>query len=330
MTPEFANLVNPTFHYVLALVDRLQRGESINLEFERNRIRGELQDSDITVASPDYAVSRDDYNIAKRALVYWVDEVMTVADHRWKDLGLEIEFYGTRDRAWEFYVRAETEARNRHPDVVETFYLALVLGFVGDIRDAFLNQMRGRPLPGNVEDPEKARQLFGKDLSRQIRQAQPGSGPPAPQLMGDVRPLLGGKLFSVAMGSLVLALLLLGLLFALSPADKPDGKKKTRTSEYSHPWALNSDMEAFTSHSSVILPNHDSSNLHAKSTASTGLSPANFRPRDRCPVHLQDESNSHAASIYSGIAAAPTAESALRTARPGLARHAVGSLPGPT
>ncbi len=228
MTPEFAHLVNPTFHYVLSLVDKLDNGQSLNLEFERNRIRGELQDADLTVASPDYPVSRDDFNVAKRALVYWVDEVMTVADHQWKNIGLEIELYGTRDRAWEFYVRAETEARNRHPDVVETFYLALVLGFIGDIRDAFLNQMRGRPLPGNVDDPEKARQLFGKDLSRQIRQSQPGSGPAASQLMGDVRPLLGGKLFSVAMGSLVLALMLLGLLVALLPKEKPE-KKKAKT-----------------------------------------------------------------------------------------------------
>lgn len=215
MTPEFAHLVNPTFHYVLSLVDRLQNGGDVNLEAERNRIRGEMQDAELTVSSPDHPVKKDDFDVARRALIYWVDEVLSVADHRWKDLILEDEIFGSRQRAWQFYFHAESQARNCHPDVIETFYLSMVLGFVGDIRDAFLNHLR-RPLPGNVDDPEKARQVYGKDLSRQIRQSQPGSGPPAPQLMGDVRPLMGGKLFTVAMGSLVLVAAVLGLVVLLT------------------------------------------------------------------------------------------------------------------
>ncbi|MDA1013891.1 MAG: DotU family type IV/VI secretion system protein [Planctomycetota bacterium] len=228
MTPEFAHLVNPTFHYVLALVDRLENGGDVKLEYERNRIRGELQDAELTVSSPDHPVSKDDFDIARRALVYWVDEVLSVADPRWKDLILEDELYGSRQRAWQFYVYAESQARNCHPDVIETFYLSMVLGFVGDMRDAFLNHLR-RPLPGNVDDPEKARQVYGKDLSKQIRQSQPGSGPQAPQLLGNVRPLMGGKLFSVAMGSLVLVLLVLALILAL-PKDK-NLKSKSKQSD---------------------------------------------------------------------------------------------------
>lgn len=192
MTPHFADLVNPTFRYVLDLVERIENGEHPGLEDERNTIREELDQAEMTAASPNSPVKAEDFRLAKLALVYWVDEVMTEAELDWGDYTLEREYFGSKDRAWKFYVDGELKARNSSADVIETWYLALVLGFHGDIQNAFREHLK-RDLPGSATDPDEARTRWARDLARQIRshRVRDLAGEP---LEGDVRPLTGTSL----------------------------------------------------------------------------------------------------------------------------------------
>lgn len=214
MTPEFANLVNPIFHRVLDLMDRLERGERPDLEHERNLIRNELEDAELTAASPESPVRLEEFQLAKRALIYWIDEVLTVANPDWKEITLEREYYGTRDRAANFYVEGELKARRSSPDVVETWYLAMVLGFVGDIGEAYDRHHLNRPLPGGTTNKDEARKFWAAELARQIRQPATSelSGEP---LQGDVSPLYGTAFLQTAAAFLTVAVLAFAVLLVL-------------------------------------------------------------------------------------------------------------------
>ena len=205
MTPEFADLVNPTFHYVLNLVDRIERDEPVSLERERQSIRNELEDADVTAANPDYPVRVEEFRLAKQALIYWVDEVMIEADRDWQDYLLEREYFDSRDAAWKFYVDGELRARRSSPDVIETWYLALVLGFQGDIKDAFKSHLN-QPLPGGTNDEHEARAAWAADLARQIRQTQIPDLHGEP-FRGDVSPLHGKAVLQVGAACLGLSVL---------------------------------------------------------------------------------------------------------------------------
>lgn len=216
MTPEFSALVDPVFQSVLDFIRRIERGENFDLQFERSRIRNAIDDAERMASTPSSPVTLQEFQVAKQALVYWADEVLTEAAPDWKDILLEREYFGSRTRAWKFYVEGELNGMNSSPDVAETFYLAIVLGFVGDIRDAFRNHLN-RDLPGASSDPDEAREAWAKQLYERIRVSeQPElSGEP---LEGHIAPLNGQALFRVAaiVFGVVCVLCLLGWLwFAL-------------------------------------------------------------------------------------------------------------------
>jgi type VI secretion system protein ImpK len=212
MTPEFSNLVNPTFNYVLDLAERIERREPVDLKFERDRIRSELDDAEMSARSPQHPVKEEDFELAKRALVFWADDVLTMAtvndEQPWAGQTLEREIYGERERAIRFYEDAEKRARRANPDVLEVFYLAMVLGFRGDILDAF--RRMGKPFPPEVSE-EEARAQWGAELARQIPQRQT-KDLPAPALGGDVRPLWGAEMLRTAVQWFAALLVALGIL----------------------------------------------------------------------------------------------------------------------
>ncbi len=189
MTPEFANLVNPTFQHVLGLVDRINRAQTVDLAAEYAVIRRELEDAEMTASNPTCPVKLEEFQLAKQGLVYWIDEVLILADRKWMNKTLEWSYYETNDRAWKFYVDGEQRARRSSADVIEVWYLALVLGFQGDIQNAFHQQMND-PLPPDTT-PEAFRKKWAAGLEKQIRQNQlPKLG--GESLEGDARPMLGG------------------------------------------------------------------------------------------------------------------------------------------
>jgi type VI secretion system protein ImpK len=70
------------------------------------------------------------------ALACWLDEVFTRAPgwaDRWNERKLEVELYGTNDRAWKFWEQARYAEQHPADDALEVFYLCVRLGFRGTL-----------------------------------------------------------------------------------------------------------------------------------------------------------------------------------------------------
>jgi type VI protein secretion system component VasF len=182
MTPEFAQPVNRIFDAVLDLVDRIERHERPDLSEEKKLIRMDL---DALTAGATHKPGQrvEDFELARRALLYWVDEVLTSANAEWKDITLEFDYFAEKNRAWRFYEYGERAARASSSDVIETWYLCLVLGFEGDIGEAFREHLH-QPLPGGASNSAEARRAWANELARLIRK------PSLPEMVGE--PLSGG------------------------------------------------------------------------------------------------------------------------------------------
>ncbi len=76
---------------------------------------------------------------ARYALVCWLDELFTRDDSdwatRWNEQKLEIELYGSNDRAWKFWQQAQLAQSRTCSDALEVGYLCVMLGFRGDLRN---------------------------------------------------------------------------------------------------------------------------------------------------------------------------------------------------
>ena len=182
MTPEFAQPVNRIFDAVLDLVDRIERHERPDLNEEKKLIRMDL-DALTAGATHQPGQRVEDFELVRRALLYWVDEVLTAANAEWKDITLEFDYFAEKNRAWRFYEYGERAARASSSDVIETWYLCLVLGFEGDIGEAFREHLH-QPLPGGASNSAEARRAWANDLARLIRK------PSLPEMVGE--PLSGG------------------------------------------------------------------------------------------------------------------------------------------
>src|SRR5205807_5159764 len=72
------------------------------------------------------------------ALACWLDEFFilnTPWEKKWNERKLEVELYGTNDRAWKFWRQAELALALPQDDAVEAFFLCVMLGFRGQYRD---------------------------------------------------------------------------------------------------------------------------------------------------------------------------------------------------
>jgi type VI secretion system protein ImpK len=147
MTPEFAEAVDRVFLHVLGLLERIQRDEHPPADEERVRIRGWLDQAEAMLGQ------RPDWQLAKYALVAWIDDVLIDAPWEgrswWKENALEVEVFNTRLRNEQFYVKAQEASGLPRKDALEVFYICVVLGFRGLYRDpaaaAVLAEPRGLP-----------------------------------------------------------------------------------------------------------------------------------------------------------------------------------------
>ena len=148
MTPKFAKAVDPVFMHVLGLLERIARDENLMVNEERVKIRGWLDQAEGQLGHG------PDWQLAKYALVSWIDDVLIDApwDGRnwWKENALEVEVFNTRLRNEQFYMKAKEAGSIASKDALEVFYVAVVLGFRGLYRDpnaaAVLAEPRGLPL----------------------------------------------------------------------------------------------------------------------------------------------------------------------------------------
>ena len=78
---------------------------------------------------------REGWELAKYALVAWIDDVLIEAPWPgrdwWENNSLEFAYFNTRDRATQFFKRAKQAAQLTRRDALEVFYVCVILGFRG-------------------------------------------------------------------------------------------------------------------------------------------------------------------------------------------------------
>lgn len=213
MNADFAQPVNRIFDAVLDLIDRIERHENPDLNEEKKLIRMDL-DSLTTRAPQQGGRHVEELDLVRRALIYWVDEVLTVANAEWKDITLEFDYFAEKNRAWRFYEYGERVARTNSSDVIETWYLCLVLGFEGDIGEAFREHLH-QPMPGGASNSTAARQAWANEMARLIRKPSLPEMTGEP-LSGNVEPLTGATWLQTMLACLFVASVAFIVLLAIS------------------------------------------------------------------------------------------------------------------
>ena len=158
MREEIANLVHPVFMYGLRLKDRLERGERPDFSAEQAALKGLLGTQSDARRLPEFGgehveasivgMTRAGESPARRdeafrgiryALVCWLDEMFILDspwESEWNEHKLEEALYGSNDRAWKFWDQARKIESRPGTDALEVYYLCVVLGFRGDLRNA--------------------------------------------------------------------------------------------------------------------------------------------------------------------------------------------------
>jgi type VI secretion system protein ImpK len=218
MRPEIANLVHPVITFGLHLKDRLERGEQLVLETEQAVLKGLLltdveakrwidfggETGQDRASHPEGQPvepgrGRAEYFLGVRyALVCWLDEMFILDspwESQWNERKLEAALYGTNDRAWRFWVQAVRAEARPGSDALEVFFLCVMLGFSGELRD----------------ETEKLQSWISSTQSRILRsQRQPWTYPPELDPPINVPPLHGHERLQqmvLVAGAVLLALM---------------------------------------------------------------------------------------------------------------------------
>lgn len=199
MRDEIANLVHPVLTYGLRLRDRLEAGEKPSLELEQAVLKGMLLSELEAQRYSDFGgdverdVARNDEEAAplflgiRYALVCWLDELFILYspwEAAWNEHKLEAALYGTNDRAWKFWQQARLAESRPGGDALEAFYLCVMLGFRGELRESpeqlrlwtaaaqaqvTRNRAGGWTPPPGIEPPTYVPPLRGRDkLQRMV------------------------------------------------------------------------------------------------------------------------------------------------------------------
>ncbi len=136
MTPDFIVAVVPLMQDVLALAERAASGKAGPVEAERALLRARFDATAARCRGPLAA----DWELAGYALAAVADELMIVdiawpGQSWWENHALEVELFGTRRRATEFYARAEKAAAIASQNALQIYVAAVLMGFRGILRD---------------------------------------------------------------------------------------------------------------------------------------------------------------------------------------------------
>jgi type VI protein secretion system component VasF len=206
MTVPLISLAEPFFLKVLDLINQPATTSDHLPQLQRN-LMADLQAIEQKVNSGVASVSTGEWLSLKRVLIYWADEVLTTHMTDWENFVLEQEYYGEKNRAWKFFVEAEQCLPTGSSEAAEFFYLAIVLGFKGDIEGAFKYELNGE-LPGKKTDIHEARRYWAAQVQRRIRHEASADLQGEP-LEGDVEPLAGDGVLKSALAALLLGALAL-------------------------------------------------------------------------------------------------------------------------
>lgn len=203
MRPRFSLAVDPILLDVLNLLDQISANEPVSAEEARDRIQNRFRETDARLTTDH---ERDGWELAKYALVAWIDDVLIDAPWAgstwWENNSLEFAFFNTRERATSFFKKADEAALLTRRDALEVFYVCVILGFRGlyALQDATF-------LAEQLELPPDA-PSWQKRVARLIEYGQgrpPIDGIPRP---GAGAPPLEGKFQLLSTGMITVALAL--------------------------------------------------------------------------------------------------------------------------
>jgi type VI secretion system protein ImpK len=155
MQEDLANLIDGVIDHAWRLKQRLEQGRPLDLATEQAVLRGLLLVETEAAISADFRGGDDlpreepgpeeegrlggrGFLGIRYALVCWLDELFIVQSPwaaRWNERKLEVELYGTNDRAWMFWKQARLAELRPRGDALEAFFLCVALGFRGELRD---------------------------------------------------------------------------------------------------------------------------------------------------------------------------------------------------
>jgi type VI secretion system protein ImpK len=185
MTPPFAKAVDPIFMRVLGLLDRIEQHQPASAQDERVVLRGLLDQAEAALGQT------KDWELAKHALVYWIDEVLieTPWDGQsyWEQNPFEVELFGIREAWSQFYYKAREAASLSKKDAIEVFYVCVVLGFRGLYREGDPAAAEAHGLPPSLEEWAKQASLAVLKSPRPSLQGGGHPGDGAPPLEGQQR-----------------------------------------------------------------------------------------------------------------------------------------------
>ena len=156
MRETIAQLVHPVLAHGLQLQARLARGETPDLDEEQSVLKDLLLsdfealrwrefggDRASTVPGVDAEVlesrehAADHFLGVRYLLTCWLDEIFcngSTWGTRWNEQKLEVELYGTNDRAWKFWEQSKVARSRPRTDAFEVAFLCVSLGFRGSLR----------------------------------------------------------------------------------------------------------------------------------------------------------------------------------------------------
>jgi type VI secretion system protein ImpK len=153
MRDELANVVYPIITHGLRLKERLEHGEEPDLHTEQTDLKKLLRSESEARRWPDYGGSGspldsmagqsrqgggDRFLGSRYALVCWLDEIIILDspwNAVWNEQKLEEALYGQNERAYKFWEQARIAEARMEADALEVYYLCVMLGFRGDLRE---------------------------------------------------------------------------------------------------------------------------------------------------------------------------------------------------
>ncbi len=143
MSDETAIFVYPVFESALRVREQLAGGRALEFEREHARLKELLSSATVNSTIGPRPEGRGSTSMVgflgvRYALVCWADEIFTQFPSwrdRWNERKLEVELYGTNDRAWRFWDQAKLASRAADLDALETYFLCVQLGFRGTLGD---------------------------------------------------------------------------------------------------------------------------------------------------------------------------------------------------
>jgi type VI secretion system protein ImpK len=149
MRPDLADKVYPVIRKGLEYRDKVLGGPLPGNGLSEDRLRrahGELRSlllpRALALQDPDFGGDDAEFKGGRYALAAWLDDLFildvpkdSVCHRWWTQNQLEMLLYNSNIRGLDFWNQAERAQRGGQPDALEVFYLCVILGFRGNLRE---------------------------------------------------------------------------------------------------------------------------------------------------------------------------------------------------